>query len=55
MDVTSAYLQPEFKEEIYIEQPMGCERLNSSGKRLVSEFNKSIYGLKQALKTGTKN
>ena len=50
MDVKSAYLHPEIKEEIYLEQPTGYEKLNSSGKKLVCKLNKSIYGLKQAAK-----
>ena len=50
MDVKSAYLHPEIKEEIYLEQPTGFEKLDSSGKKLVCKLNKSIYGLKQAAK-----
>ena len=50
MDVKLAYLHPEIKEEIYLEQPTGFEKLDSSGKKLVCKLNKSIYGLKQAAK-----
>ena len=50
MDVKSAYLHPEIKEEAYLEQPIGFEKLDSSGKKLVCNLNKSIYGLKQAAK-----
>ena len=50
MDVKSAYLHPEIKEEIYLEQSTGFEKLDSSGKKLVCKLNKSIYGLKQAAK-----
>ena len=50
LDVKSAYLHPEIKEEIYLEQPTGFEKLDSSGNKLVCKLNKSIYGLKQAAK-----
>ena len=50
MDGKSAYLHPEIKEEIYLEQPTGFEKLDSSGNTLVCKLNKSIYGLKQAAK-----
>ena len=50
MDVKSAYLHPEIKEEIYLEQPSGFEKIDPTGKKLVCRLNKSIYGLKQAAK-----
>ena len=49
-DVKSAYLHPEIREELYLEQPMGFEKLDSCGKKLVCRSNKWIYGLKQAAK-----
>ena len=48
MDVKSAYLHPEIKEEIYLEKPSGFEKIDPTGKKLVCRLNKSIYGLKQA-------
>ena len=50
MDVKLANLHPEIMEEIYFEQPMGFEKLDNSGKKLVRRLNKSMYGLKQAAK-----
>ena len=50
MDVKSAYLHPKVKEEIYLEQPQGFEKVDDRGTKLVCRLNKSIYGLKQAAK-----
>ena len=50
MDVKSAYLHPQIKEDIYPEQPTGFVETDSSGIKLVCKLNKSIYGLKQAAK-----
>ena len=50
LDVKSAYLHPQIKEEIYLEQPTGFEETDSWGNKLVCKLNKSIYGLKQAAK-----
>ena len=50
MDVKSAYLHPQIKEEIYLEQPTGSAETDSSGNKLVCKLNKSIYRLKQAAK-----
>eukprot|EP00253_Pinus_taeda_P016540 PITA_16540 len=44
MDVKSAFLHGDLKEEIYMEQPQGYIR-NSS---LICRLKKSLYGLKQA-------
>ena len=44
MDVKSAYLHPQIKEEIYLEQPTGFEETDSSGNKFVCKLNKSIYG-----------
>ena len=55
MDVKSAYLHSKIKEEIYIEQPMGFEKLDKSGEKLVCKLIKTIYGLNQATKNGTRN
>eukprot|EP00253_Pinus_taeda_P011778 PITA_11778 len=45
MDVKSAFLHGYFHEEIYMEQPIGFIKTNSS---LVCRLKKSLYGLKQA-------
>lgn len=44
MDVTTAFLQGDLEEEIYMEQPEGF----NDGSRLVCRLNKALYGLKQA-------
>src|SRR5688572_5737299 len=49
MDVTTAFLNPELEEEVYMELPSGY-RLNNRTCRL----NKSIYGLKQASRAWNK-
>ena len=33
MDVKSAYLHPEIREEIYLEQPSGFEKKDPTGKK----------------------
>ena len=45
MDVTSAFLNGDLQEEIYLSQPKGFEVEDRS---LVCKLNKSLYGLKQA-------
>ena len=46
MDVVSAFLNGELKEEIYMKQPPGYVQLGKEG--LVCKLRKSIYGLKQS-------
>lgn len=46
MDVKTAFLNRDLKEEVYMEQPEGF--LMQENKRLVCKLKKSIYGLKQA-------
>lgn len=46
MDVKSAFLNGELKEEVYMEQPKGFDL--TEGKNLVCKFKKDLYGLKQA-------
>ena len=46
MDVSTAFLIPELKEDIFMEQPKGFEELGQENK--VCKLNKSLYGLKQA-------
>ena len=41
MDVKSAYLHPQIKEEIYLEQPTGFEEPDSSGNKLVCKLKKT--------------
>ena len=48
MDVKSAYLNAKIDCELYIEQPMGFEKISKSGEKLVCKLNKSLYGLKQS-------
>jgi hypothetical protein len=49
MDVKSAFLNGELKEEIYMDQLEGCEKSGENGKRLYCRMRKAIYGLKQVL------
>ena len=46
MDVVSAFLNGELKEEIYMRQPPGYELKRK--EELVCKLRKSIYGLKQS-------
>ncbi|MHB1946432.1 MAG: reverse transcriptase domain-containing protein, partial [Metallibacterium sp.] len=48
LDVSTAYLHADVKEELYMEQPSGFEVAGSNGERLVCRLKKSLYGLKQA-------
>ena len=46
MDVKSAFLNRELKEEVYVEQPPGFEERDGTDK--VYRLKKALYGLKQA-------
>jgi hypothetical protein len=46
MDVTSAFLNGELEEEIYMKQPVGF--IAGGSEHLVCKLNRSIYGLKQS-------
>jgi hypothetical protein len=48
IDVDSAFLNAELKEDIYMRQPKGFEVTSDSGGQKVCKLLKSIYGLKQA-------
>jgi hypothetical protein len=45
MDIKTAFLNGDFEEEIYMEQPQG---FTQGGKHLVCKLHKSLYGLKQS-------
>ncbi|CAG9135108.1 unnamed protein product [Plutella xylostella] len=49
MDVITAFLNGDLKEQVYMEQPEGFEIKGGNGK--VYKLNKAIYGLKQAAKS----
>ena len=46
MDVQSAFLNGDLKEEVYVEQPLGFQQPKS--KHMVYRLKKPLYGLKQA-------
>ena len=46
MDVVSAFLNGELREEIFMQQPPGY--VQSGKEELVCKLKKSIYGLKQS-------
>jgi hypothetical protein len=50
MDVTTAYLQSELDEPLYLRQPPGFEQLGVGGRRqqLCLRLRRSLYGLRQS-------
>ena len=46
MDVKSAFLNGNLKEEVYVKQPLGFE--DAKFPHHLCKFNKALYGLKQA-------
>lgn len=47
-DAKRAFLWGKLREDVYMKQPPGFERLDSNGSRLVAHLLSSLYGLKQA-------
>ena len=47
LDVETAFLQSEMKEEVYVKQPVGFEKLDLNGQPYVYKLRKSLYWLKQ--------
>jgi len=45
LDVPTAFLNAELKEDVYVEQPEG---FHNGDKKMVWKLNKSLYGIKQA-------
>ena len=48
LDVQTAFLQSEMKEEIYVKQPVRFEKLDQNGQPYVCKLKKSLYVLKQS-------
>ena len=46
LDVKSAFLHGDLKEEVFIDQPLGYVKLGNEHN--VNKLNKALYGLKQA-------
>ena len=47
LDVSSAYLNVDKKEDVFVEQPPGCE-VPRKGSNLVCKFLKGLFGFKEA-------
>eukprot|EP00873_Tetraselmis_striata_P019337 jgi/Tetstr1/439601/TSEL_028025.t1 len=48
MDVTTAFLNAKFTEEIYIKLPRGMEEFSESGEPMVGRLLRALYGLRQS-------
>ena len=48
MEVKTTFLNGDLHEDVYMEQPTGFTEVGK--EHLVCKLNKSIYGLKQALR-----
>ena len=48
LDVQTAFLQSERKEDIYVKQAVGFENLDLNGQSYVYKLKKSLHGLKQS-------
>lgn len=47
-DISNAYLHADLEEEIYMQQPIGYEKVDGDGRPLACRLKKGLYGLKQA-------
>ena len=47
-DVSTAFLNPDLNEQIFMHMPDGMANIDDEGYSLVLELNKCIYGLKQS-------
>ena len=54
MDIKTAYLNADIDEEIFMQQPDGFEIYNDQGNPFVCKLNKSLHGLKQSCRIGTR-
>jgi hypothetical protein len=48
LDIDTAYLNAQIKEDIYLQQPTGFQVDSPDGEQLVYKLHKALYGLKQA-------
>ena len=48
LDVQTAFRQSEMKEEVYVKQPVGFEKLDLNGRQIICKVKKSLYGLMQS-------
>ena len=48
LDVETAFLQGEMKEDVYAKQPNRFEKLDLNGQPYVCKLKKSLYGLEQS-------
>ena len=48
LDVQTAFLQSKMKEEVYVKQAVGFEKLDLNGQPYVCKLKKNLYGLKQS-------
>ena len=48
LDVQTTFLQSETKEEVYLKESVGFEKLDLNGQPYVCKLKKSLYGPQQA-------
>ena len=48
LDAQTEFLQSEMKEEVYVKQMSGFEKLDLNRRPYVCKLNKSLYGLKRS-------
>ena len=48
LDVQTAFLQSEMKEEVYVKQPVGFEKLDLNGQPYVCKLKKRLYEIQQS-------